>query len=279
MSGLCTNYTFKTSEYSFFNEITLFTGRYTSCKVLLYPRDTDKTINETFVNTHLVAFNPRLGCFANLDMPIDSPKRYIVGYIEIEGNNVRQTIDQLFQQQHMDAKTRAEIEPALKELEKCCDLHNKTNPDITKAQKSVIETFVEPYLEILTNKFNSSQLEQAFIMAANVVKGFVNPEKSFRPVIQTYFISMDPNKPNSPYVKLINTEWPKEIEDEVVEALYMIARVWSGKANLEDALLQCGPTLPALKSQQQVILTLLPKPSAQTQSEPALAKTSPPEND
>lgn len=51
--------------------------------------------------------------------------------------------------------------------------------------------------------------------------------------------------------------WEKDKQDEILDSLYMIGRVLSGTANLEEALIQSGPTLPNLQTQKQVVMGLL----------------------
>lgn len=87
----------------------------------------------------------------------------------------------------------------------------------------------------------------------------MDPERSFKPVMKMHYISPNPIQmvsESNPSQPVINKEWDKETQDEILDSLYMIAKVLTGKANLEGALLQSGEKLPNLQTQEQVIMAL-----------------------
>jgi hypothetical protein len=266
MSGLSNYYSFNVSDgSSFFKAVNIFTSRYELAKnyVLLYPKDIDIEVNNVFANTIFEGLNAQVITYSDMSTPIDwsnpKPRPRFVREIDVAGSNVRTAVDRLFQQHHLDAGERSAIEYPIRELEKCLEYHAKLSQNISTAQKSMIESFVEPYLGILKDKMEPWQIKQSLDKACIVVKGYVDPERSFRPVMQNMFINREPFQATSeanPNIPVINKKWDEETQSDVFDSLYMIAKVLTGKANLEGALLQSGATYPNLQTQEEVVMAL-----------------------
>lgn len=266
MSGLSNYYSFNVSDgSSFFKAVNIFTSRYELARnyVQLHPNDIDIEVNNVFASTVFEGLNAQVATYSDMSTPIDwsnpRPRPRFVREIDVAGNNVRTAVDRLFQQHHIDAGERSAIEDPIRELERCLEYNAKLSEDISSAQKAIIESFVEPYTDILKEKMEPWQIQQSLGKACIVVKGYVDPERSFRPVMRTMFINREPYQATSeanPNIPVINKEWDKETQDEVYDALYMIAKVLTGKASLEGALLQSGASLPNLQTQEQVVMAL-----------------------
>lgn len=264
MSGLCTYYEFKMHDDTHFLEsVNIFTSRYENGRnyLQLYPHNyKDVEINRTFVNTFLTDLDAKvlLCTDQSAPVPVFSRPKFAVREIQVHGNRVRDAIDRLFRQGQISADMRSAIENPLRELEKCIEYNSKTSRNSTPAQKSIIESFVEPYTEILIKNMEPWKIKASIRTACVVVKGFMDPERSFKPVMSSRWAESDVAVSEP----IINKEWTEELKDEVLESLYMIGKVLSGKANLEGALLQSGPSLPTLEVQEQIVLELFTKTPA-----------------
>lgn len=266
MSGLSNFYSFNVSDdSSFFKAVNIFTSRYELARnyVQLYPKDIDIEVNNVFASTVFEGLNAQVATYSDMSTPIDwsnpKPRPHFVREIDVAGSNVRTAVDRLFQQHHIDAGERSAIEDPIRELEKCLEYNAKLSEGISSAQKSIIESFVEPYLDILKAKMELWQIKDAINHACIIVKGFVDPERSFKPVMKMRFISPNPIQmvsESNPSQPVINKEWDKSTQEEVLDSLYMIGKVLTGKANLEGALLQSGASLPNLQTQEQVVMAL-----------------------
>lgn len=265
MSGVCNYYQFKTCDNTCFLEsVNIFTSRYKARRnyVQLYPHNNkDIEINRTFVNTFLADLNAEVLLCTDWSAP-SFPRPRLVREIQVHGDKVRDTIDRLFQQGQISADVRSTIEAPLRELESCLDYASKASKDITTAQKCIIETFIEPYKEILIKNMEPWKIKASISIACVVVEGYVDPEKIFNRILSCHWVGPDV-KCTEP---IINKEWAKELKDEVLESLYTIGKVLSGKANLEGALLQSGRSLPTLEVQKQVVVELFPKTPASEES-------------
>lgn len=266
MSGLSNFYQVGIADdSSFFKEMNIFTSRYQAENnhLYLFPKDIDIEINQIFIRTFLENMGARIITYEDRSNPGPNLNSYLhfVSKIDVPGVKVRAVVDQLFEQGQISKDKRSVIEDPVRELERCLlDFNSKVIEAISLAQKSILESFVEPYLEILKAKMEPWQIRESLEKSCLVVKKFADPEGSFRFMIGTMFINREPFQKTSetnPIIRVINKEWSEVTQNEVYDSLYMIAKVLTGKANLEDALLQSGAGLPNLQTQEAVIMALL----------------------
>ena len=150
------------------------------------------------------------------------------------------------------------MENDLRELEICAQYQEKLGNEITIAQKEIIESMIDPYLELLNEKFESWKLEAALHKACTLLD-----TTSSEFFLKTYLLEAEIHKMNepldknlNPWIPLIPEEWHKDIKNEIIDSLILCARMLTGRANLEATLIKLGPTLPNLEVQKNVIMEL-----------------------
>ena len=151
----------------------------------------------------------------------------------------RALIDRIFEDGGMSNTNRADVEPMLLELEKSVQFSTGLKEHISRAQKDVIQAFVEPYIEA----FKPS------VASRETVNGWLQ-------VIAKAFHSCS----NERFVKniaksLISTESFNNKAD-VVESLIAIARVYATMAGLEGILERLGDGVPKPELIKEAILEL-----------------------
>ncbi len=248
MSGLTTCYQMlNLTGSAFFSCIMVHTGRYDTEEnsVVLKPYDPELSSVQSFVDSTLSELGARITTCRGES--IDSTRPWLgckqfVADVTFPGEKGRTVIDLLFIESVIDDDARSYFEDPLQELERCLEFIPHVNTEISVAQKSIIESFLSPYIPILMASMTPEQIKKTIHSATIAVSGFVYPETDFKPVMKTFC--------PHPY---LDKDWSKDKRDEVLDALYMIARVITGKANLETALMQSGPSLPNLKTQKEVV--------------------------
>ncbi len=156
--------------------------------------------------------------------------------------NARRVIDDLFTHNEMSGSDRADMENALRELEKSGGFANKRVDSITIAQKDVIQSFVSPYIDDIKSEAPDAQTARRWIectaaalntFSSNTVK---NSLSSF---LGTAGLSSGCGKSESFY-----------------ECLFTISKIYTNIGDLEGALEQLGESLPSNSIIQQTILDL-----------------------
>jgi hypothetical protein len=263
MSGLVTYYRVPVSDNTkLYQSIEISTSRYDNTRIYLKltPNNTNIEINRVFANTVLTDLGAQVNLghmrFDTMNRPLHPPV-LATRDVTVAGTQARNAADRLFQHREINADERSAIEDPLRELERCLDYISRLSMDISPAQRSIIESFVGPYFEILRDLMEPWLIKAALQSASIIVVGFVNPEGAFRSDMLSGWSIRTETNPSQP---IINQEWSSETQGEVLDALYMIAKVITGKANLEGALLQSGPNLPNLQTQERVVMDLFAFP-------------------
>jgi hypothetical protein len=265
MSGLSTNYhTEIQGDNRFFKSITLFTSRYDNKRnyIALYPNNIDIETNKTFANTILESLGARVETYSDYSVPIDwsnpRPRPQYTRQISVPGNRVRTAAQRLLEREEVGVSERTIMAEPLRELDRCLDFISRLSSDITVAQQDIIKSFVNPYLQVLRDNMEPWQIRESSKQACVVVKGC--PDSSFKFMMRTMWINQLPLQRTSdtnPNVPVINKDWEKDKQNEILDSLYVIGKILSGKANLEGALIQSGEALPNLQIQEQVVMGLI----------------------
>jgi hypothetical protein len=257
MSGLIDIYQYRTLQSSFFSSIDIYTSRYNKegNRSILKPRN---QLNIEAVQNY-VAVN-----FSGLNASVDIVRTYapevstFVRSIRIEGDTTRPLFNLMFRTNQISAEIRSSSEDAIRELERSVGMSSRVANNITLAQKDVIGSFIEPYEEVLIKYRKYGEIKSSLLLASLVLKNFIKAE-SFKPVMADSRLNLCGLRHLKISKPLLEKEWSEQIKSEILDSLYSIGRIICGKANLESALLQTGPNLPDLKTQEEVILELFEK--------------------
>ena len=139
----------------------------------------------------------------------------------VGGEDLRYVIDTLYRASIFNPEMRSNLEPLIRQAEQYHDYRMRLIDHISLAQKNVLTSFLEPYLDGLF----TGELHQTLKLLA---------------LIQSY----------NPSSGLYKWKFPSESSFEDGE---IICKTYSGNANLESALIQTGDSLPKKDVQQKVI--------------------------
>jgi hypothetical protein len=138
----------------------------------------------------------------------------------VHGEDLRYVIDTLYHASIFDPEMRSNLEPLIRQAEQYHDYTTRLIDRISLAQKEVLISFIEPYLDGLF----TDELHQVLKLIAAI------QHCSSIPVLGVAFSNASQR-----------------------EDVNIIAKVYSGLANLESVLIQSGDSLPKKDIQQKVI--------------------------
>ncbi len=148
-----------------------------------------------------------------------------------DASHIRTVLDVLFHGEVLSVGDRADIESPLRECEKTFEFACAVSTDITIAQRDVISTFLEPYIETIKSEVSDPDVLMEWIACLG------NGWKVFG----DRALSIDLAK-NLLYTAALSEG--RTQSDSFYESLLCVVRVCAGMADLETALLQCGASLP-----------------------------------
>ncbi len=210
--------------------------------------DSKKEFNNAFAGRFFKDLIPLL-------IPYQGDGRVIleaIEFIQIEGSQTREAINRLFKERIIEDALRADIETPLRGLEQSLSNALKIGNEITKAQQSVIESFVEPYVEVLKERFQGWKLPAALEVACDHCS---IDEECFGLAMRDMHISED-RETYEGCSPILDEGWDEKTQNEVSGALYMIGRTLTGLADLEKTLIKTGTCLPSLETQKKIIMAL-----------------------
>jgi hypothetical protein len=148
---------------------------------------------------------------------------------------IRESLDSICEKGVLTSEDRYHIEDALVKYEKALEFANSRTSETTIAQKDLLCTFIEPYLETLEEKLSK---EEILTYVKDLVWAWsLLSFDSFNSLDDTYRLLRHSSRHRGTHLSAF-------VDDESLESLIAIARVPAGHSNLETALLQCGSTLP-----------------------------------
>jgi hypothetical protein len=246
-SGLQAFYIFKidnSSLESFITEVKISTSRiYTSrnevtLKIQDKYRRKDFLIPLTnYVNNKLQDTGARLRKFSDF-------KVVIPDHVTVDYKNARLVIDRLFQNNEMSATNRSEIENALRELETSAKFAAEGIDEINTAQKEIIESMVEPYVEDICKEAPDLETAKRWIQCVSIYMqagGFEYCQKRIGNILY--------NRVGSGHGK----------SKEFYESLLAVGRIYASMGDLEKTLSQIGEKLPSNEMIKKTIEEFLDK--------------------
>ena len=156
-----------------------------------------------------------------------------------DASHIRTVLDLLFRREVLSAWDRADIESSLRECEKTFEFARAVSTDITIAQRDVISSFIEPYIETIKSEVSDPDVLMEWIICLG------NQWK----MLGDRALSVDLTK------RLLLTALSEghTQSDSFYESFLCVVRVCAGMADLETALLQCGASLPDRTTIQGVV--------------------------
>ena len=154
--------------------------------------------------------------------------------------DARRVIDDLFTHNEMSAEDRADMENALRELEKSAQFANKRVDSISIAQREVIQSIVSPYIDDIKSEASDSQTAKAWVKCAGNALSIVGPRAK--------------NNLSSFLWTACKSGHGKN--EDFYESLFAISKIYSSMGDLEGALDQLGDGIPSKALVQQAILDL-----------------------
>lgn len=154
--------------------------------------------------------------------------------------DARRVINDLFAHNEMSAGDRADMENALRELEKSAQFAIKRAESMTVAQKDVIESVVSPYVDDIKSEAPDSETAKKWIQYT------ANALKICGPSVKTKLASFLWTACKSGHKK----------SEGFYESLFAISKFYCSMGSLEGALEQLGEKLPSEALVQQAILDL-----------------------
>jgi len=145
-------------------------------------------------------------------------------HFQVDAENLRYVIDQLYRAEIFNPEMRSKLEALIRKAEKYQDYKARLTNKISTAQKDILTSFIEPYLD--------GVFSAGFQQALKLIK-----------LIQSYS----------------DTEMDKlsGLPESLREDVAAIHKTFIGEANLESALIQSGSSLPNLEIQQKTMTKIL----------------------
>lgn len=171
--------------------------------------------------------------------------------------DARGIIDNLFRYREMTAAQRADIEIALRELEKCGEYASRRKEQISVAQKDLIQSMISPYIENIKAEISDEVIIKCFL---DITSSFLVTMSEKTPKeIRAFLPSILAGKfgltwGGGSFSLIPEAEIKREKSSDFYDSLIFISRFYISMGNLEDAIEQLGEGLPSEAIIQQTIL-------------------------
>lgn len=233
-----------------------------NCSLNIFPRNKKIEANDFILNEVLINNEKKVQSVVQLGTYIKENEEWIrldtreiqIVNIEISCENVHSVVNCLFDKNLITVSERQGLQEYIFELDNCLSFENKLNDNISLSQKELIEYFVHDSVELLRNKLNPYLLVKSLQKAVFTLR---NKEESlFHFIIKTSAMVYNSNGYEK---KIITSNMSEETKRDIIDALFLVGKVLTGRANLESALLQSGENLPNLTIQREVVMNLVIK--------------------
>lgn len=178
-----------------------------------------------------------------------------IPFISIPAEKARDLFESLFQNGDMSSTNRADIENGLRELESSLRRANGVRDEITQAQKDLIQSFVQPFIEVA----KEVELDRGKLLLLITTAAYqMGPSRLSYDGYEGR-MRMHTCCPEEYRELMKSSLYPygdirRNRSKDFFDAVFNIARVYAGLGNLESALEQTGSTVPSLQVIQRTIV-------------------------
>jgi len=243
---MSTNYPFAITRKSGFRSGVLYTDLYDTSEprrlyLALFPKSSNLKAVQLLAKSVLKQVPVEFDTYCKTEGILTRSAKHSVKRIVIEGKHARDALDWLLIRGHLSMDECSLMDPSLEKIERCLEYEDRVCEEITLAQKEIIESMVEPYVDDLKARFQP-QVRQALLDAICV---------TLRVSLASKRLWVDK------VLGFMPKSWPKATQIKCFDDLYVIGKVLTGEANLESALIQNGPALPNLDVQKRIVMQQL----------------------
>ena len=176
----------------------------------------------------------------------------------LDYRDARNIIDDLFKHKDMTEIERADIENALRELEKSADYASHRFEKISVAQKEIIQNMISPYIDDIKAEISDEIIIKCYLDIASSVILLMSETPS---IVRAFL----PNILSGNYgfewgegalSSIPELELHRERSADFYDSLIFVAKFYSSMGNFEETLKQLGEGLPSEVVIQQSILEL-----------------------
>ena len=174
----------------------------------------------------------------------------------LDYRNARNIVDDLFKHNEMTGTDRADIENALRELEKSADYASNRVEKISVAQKELIQNMISPYIDDIKAEIKDEILIKCYLdIASSVILSMSETPSNVRDFLPNILSgNYGLEWAEEAFSSIHELELHRERSDDFYDSLIFVAKFYSSMGNFEDTLKQLGEGLPSEAFIQQSIL-------------------------
>ena len=164
-------------------------------------------------------------------------------HIQVKCQDARNIIDDLYNHNEMSKSLREELEEDLKKLERCAEIAKKCTATITLEQEALLQNTQSPHIALLRKEVSDKTTLQRWIeIVANAIWTIGSKQAS------------------TCIRELLHTAGQTDLDKTApfYESLFYVAKVYAGRARLEEAFLSLATTHPSPAILKELIRDLCP---------------------